>query len=508
MMRIAAVIVLTALTIPPGSAQVSEQVSVELVEVPVYVRSVEGRPVQGLSRDAFELYVNGRRQEIEYFDAINFSARATPSAPAPSVRSSRQRRLYLLLFDLHYSIPGHLARARDAARKVVARSNPDTDLFAVASYSTNKGVQFITAFTSDHVVITRAIETLALSRQHDPLGIAISTAERVDWAPPTDDDNGFSSGRRGDEADAAMAQAIAGGTANQEIQKEPEKKLTEAILINFADLAGRLANLEGQKHVLYLSEGFKVFDSKMDPRHPKLLSDMGRAFHQAGVFLDAIDIAGLRPSFTNAGNFLSPTNWNLQLLTDAAGGEFVHNRNDLNQAIGSVLERQEALYILAFHRRNTRGGTINVRVRGVPRGTHLSFREQFGDVGPKRLVDPLELADILINSTPQHGATVLLSLRQQELMIKTPSAEIVPQLTSAAPFVDVLVYVFDEKGSVVLENQKRITIDTKQTADSLNIRVPLDLPPAAYVAKCLLRIGNGSALGFSEMKFRLDPRNP
>jgi len=34
MMRIAAFVVLTALTIPPGSAQVSEQLSVELVEVP------------------------------------------------------------------------------------------------------------------------------------------------------------------------------------------------------------------------------------------------------------------------------------------------------------------------------------------------------------------------------------------------------------------------------------------------------------------------------------------
>src|SRR3954463_10004389 len=118
MMRIAAFVVLTALSIAV-SAQVSEQVSVELVEVPVYVRSVEGNPVQGLSRDAFELYVNGRRQEIEYFDAINFGARATPSPSIASVRSSRQRRLYLLLFDLHYSIPGHLARAREAARKVV-----------------------------------------------------------------------------------------------------------------------------------------------------------------------------------------------------------------------------------------------------------------------------------------------------------------------------------------------------------------------------------------------------
>src|SRR3954449_10918051 len=327
MMRIAAFVVLTALTIPPGSAQVSEQLSVELVEVPVYVRSIEGSPVQGLSRDAFELYVNGRRQEIEYFDAINFGARATPSPSTASVRSSRQRRLYLLLFDLHYSIPGHLARAREAARKVVARSNPDTDLFAVASYSTNKGVQFITAFTSDHVVITRAIETLAVSRQYDPLGIAISTAERVDWAPTVDDDNGFSSGRRGDEADAEMAQAIAGGVVNQEMQKEPEKRLTEAILINFADLAGRLANLEGQKHVLCLSEGFKIFDTR-DPRHSKMLSDMGRAFHQAGVFLDAVEIAGLRPSFTEGGNFLPPANWNLQLFPAAAGVEFVHNLND------------------------------------------------------------------------------------------------------------------------------------------------------------------------------------
>src|SRR5664279_3881989 len=79
-----------------------EVATVEVVQVPVYI-SVNGHAVTGLTKDDFELYINGRRQAVDYFDTIDFAA-----LPAETTSDPRQRRLYLLTFDLRFSSLGAL----------------------------------------------------------------------------------------------------------------------------------------------------------------------------------------------------------------------------------------------------------------------------------------------------------------------------------------------------------------------------------------------------------------
>src|SRR5436190_12665108 len=47
------------------AAQVRESVTVEVVEVPVYITTSDGKPIRGLSKDAFELSVDGKRTPID-----------------------------------------------------------------------------------------------------------------------------------------------------------------------------------------------------------------------------------------------------------------------------------------------------------------------------------------------------------------------------------------------------------------------------------------------------------
>src|SRR6266542_3846348 len=76
--------------------------NVEVVQVPVYVSTTDG-VVTGLTRDNFELRVNGKTQPFEYFDVIDFGK---VGREAPVVHADlRQRRLYVLLFDLYYAMP-------------------------------------------------------------------------------------------------------------------------------------------------------------------------------------------------------------------------------------------------------------------------------------------------------------------------------------------------------------------------------------------------------------------
>ena len=76
-------------------AQMRESVTVQVVEVPVYV-TAGGAPVTDLTGDNFQLFVNGKAQPIDYFDRIDFAA-----LPTERARDPRQRRLYMLVFDLN-----------------------------------------------------------------------------------------------------------------------------------------------------------------------------------------------------------------------------------------------------------------------------------------------------------------------------------------------------------------------------------------------------------------------
>src|SRR5437763_13817454 len=103
MRRLACIVFLLVLA-AAAVAQVRESVTVEVVEVPVYITTADGKPIRGLTKDAFELSIDGKRTPIDYFDEVDFTAPAAGAAQtAPAVRPLRERRLYLLLFDLSFA---------------------------------------------------------------------------------------------------------------------------------------------------------------------------------------------------------------------------------------------------------------------------------------------------------------------------------------------------------------------------------------------------------------------
>jgi hypothetical protein len=151
------------------------------------------------------------------------------------------------LFDLSFATPAKLTRAQRAAEQAVAHSNPDTDYFAVGTYSAQHGVQFLSAFLRDRAAVLRALYTLHAPSLHDPLGVAISSAERSTWVTAREQGVAVAAEQENfaDMLSGEMADAIRGGQANQEMVKEPRNRLIEYQLGNLGDVAARMRMRSG-----------------------------------------------------------------------------------------------------------------------------------------------------------------------------------------------------------------------------------------------------------------------
>jgi len=504
-----------------SQAQVRESVTVEVVQVPVYVTTSDGKPVTGLTKDAFQLSVDGHPQPIEYFDTFDFAS-AQPGTQAE--RPRRERRLYLLLFDLSFATPGTIGRAQHAAMQAVAHSNAATDFFSIATYSSSHGVTFISPFLSDRVAVLRAIHTLRASDAQDPLGLALASSERAKWVtamqqagPAGGSDDDLSSlitdgGMTGVASD--IREILTGGQVNQDNQAMPAARLIEFQVQGLGEAAARFAGLEGQKHLIIFSEGFestRVTDIKAKGRPPNLdahLMDLVKQMHEtfvsAGVTLDSVDVKGLRHTFNDLDNDA------LYMLSKGTGGRVIDNRNDLVAAVDTLVQSQRTVYLLGFRQGNRKKGRISVHVSGLPRGAEVSYREGFGYVPQKAGIDSLQLADILLNDVPQAGVSLSAGVRTSdtgaEVAVSFARAEVVPQLIDASPSVEILFYIFNDRGGAVGFKAKRINLTgpARVTTGYLTLNEPFELPKGKYSAKVLLRIAGTRSLGFVRRDFTID----
>ena len=491
--------------------QLRESVTVQVVEVPVYVTAA-GAPVTSLTRENFLLFVNGKPQSIDYFDQIDFAA-----LPPERARDPRQRRLYMLVFDLN-STPNDLHRAQRAAIELLDGAAVD-HTFAVASLGRGS-IGVIVPFTRDRLVVRHAIRNLKVSLTGDPLRLGLTPGER-----------GGEFGRPERLNDPRLTAGPG----------EPEIDVISMIsdeIYGLGELATRLAGMEGHKHVVLLSRGFEgsVLHGITPPaRHGDLrtgpmnglmrlndsrasvlsyapnaalltqLRHMIEEFTKAGVFLHAIDTAGLRPMQT------AYDNESLYALARDTGGTVIDRRNDLTSALQVLIDRQRVVYVLGF--RPPAGGSdtnrINVKLIGAPRGARATFRPSYSAIfDPPDNADRLRLADIVMNDIPQNGVTADVRVEGSTLELEIPGREVLAHAVAGMVGAEAMFYVV--AGPAVVEfRTKKITIDVAQAEWGLNesplrVRETFDLPPGKYAAKVLVRIDGSGALGFARRDFSVE----
>jgi VWFA-related protein len=189
----------------------SQSTEVTVVEVPVQVLR-DGKPVRGLKPEDFEVYEGRSKQPVTGFETLDLTAApATPEAARRVPMSARRR--FVLLFDLGFSSPAQMARAREAAKGLLHGSFHPTDLVAIAAYLPAKGPQLLLGFTPDHQLVESVIDRLS-PVQSFAQGFRV-TADPLDLTVSLDDGGGAGfKGKAGDGDRAVEANSARGRSRN------------------------------------------------------------------------------------------------------------------------------------------------------------------------------------------------------------------------------------------------------------------------------------------------------
>jgi len=447
----AAVLLAAPLAFAAERQRFGETLEVVTVEVPVQVVA-RGAPVRGLGVESFELFAGGKRQTITGFEVIDLEAASAQGRGAEAVPLPA-RRHFLLLFDLSFSQPEGVVKAREASRRVIDHGLQASDLVAVGSYSLHRGARLLLGFTPDRDQLRTALDHLGVEqypeRHADPLGL-VANIDPV-LRSSADPSLGGAGRLGGVDLEALARQHFADlSVATARVTREQQIDRARAFTSSFEELASMLRTVRGRKQVVLFSEGFdstailgtdsaeratviaraaergEYWRIDSDERFGSsatlgFLDSMLEAFRRADAVIHAVDVGGARTAARAQGavapggqitdgvteGLVSRSENTLFVIAEETGGELYRNFNDLEAAMSQLLARTAVTYVLSFSPKKpaTHGSfqRLQVKLKGVAPGTRAVARPGFYAPTAYRdrsaLERQLEAADLVLDSS-------------------------------------------------------------------------------------------------------------
>lgn len=531
----------------------SETTSTVVVEVPVQVIR-DGAPVRGLTQADFEVYDGRKKQQLTGFEVIDLASTGDgATATAAPILSAAARRHFLVLFDLAFSDPKAVVKAREAASEIVHGLHP-TDLVAVATYTSLRGPQLVLGFTPDRAQISAAIATLGnpelLGRNPDPLRLVLADAKATleqSLAMTSSGSAGISaaggearSARDAAALDALQTYAHQASLAENREQRAAIQNLTRSL----SDLGRVMATVEGRKYVVYLSEGFdsslltgtadetrreelnsatqtgesweasseELFgDTKSLNQVEKMLEELRRA----DCVIQAVDIGGLRAA-SDLGNRRSGGKDTLLNFAKSTGGELYENFNNLKTAMGQMLDRTSVTYLLSFQpgKLDWDGSFHRLKVElKNQRGARVVFRPGYYAPKPYSERTPLEKlldAQTQVVAGDDAGSIDVAVLAAPfampgerayvPVLVEVGGKSLLAGKQGPTLPTELFVYAFDSKGVIQDYITQNLAFEVAKVqplllSSGFKFFGHLELPPGDYSVRVLVRNGNTGESG-------------
>ncbi len=354
---------------PIDQPPVTFRVEVNYVEVDAIVTDAQGTPIANLSKDDFELFEDGKRQEVSSFSLINIPIERAErplfaSAPVEADVQTNEHvegRIYLIVLDDLHTDVTRGPRVKAAATRFIEQNFGTNDLAAVVFTGRSGDGQ---DFTNNSRLLVNAINKFSGRK------LRSATLERIEGA----------------RVDPATGTLVPG----DDIEQMDRAFRARSMAASVRKLAEFMAGVRGRrKSMLLIGEGvdYDIYEAvgQLGSTASSVLLDTHDAIAAAtrgNVSIYAIDPRGLTTAEADLievsgpvgdangrsiANELRLSQDSLRVLADSTGGFAAVNRNDLNGAFDRIVSENSSYYMLGFYsnndRRNGRFRKLEVRVK-------------------------------------------------------------------------------------------------------------------------------------------------
>jgi VWFA-related protein len=401
---------LLAFSAVPAQQEPVIKVNVNSVLVPVVVRDSEGRAIGDLKQSDFQLFDKSRSLTITSFTLERRAANAADVGlasttvnvpPPPQVGANTSHRFIVFLFDDLHMAPEDLVPMKNAANRVITETLRAGDSASVLSIMGRDDSGVIT----DRARLTEAIAKIQSFRSPyrlDPHACPNMDVMHADLVENRHDDRTLQNAI--DETIVcAHLEPIMRQQAEAMVHTTDDRVLSlgeQDIRLSYhylRELVKRMAELPGERTVVYLSPGFYT---EM-PEALVLQSQVIEAAARANVTISTLDARGLYTIAPKAdeefGGNQKETRQRIRKhvesaisvddvlsgLADATGGSYFHNSNDVEGGLRRLSAAPEYVYLLEFSLDDTKPDGQYHPLKVKVARDHVQVQNRRGYFAPK-----------------------------------------------------------------------------------------------------------------------------
>jgi VWFA-related protein len=405
------------------------KLSSRLVDVGIVASDKKGHPVKDLKAEDFELYDNGRKQDVRFFSQFvsesaaarpagatpdrTFSNRAADAATSSTATTPAETGATILLIDeSHIAFPD-LSHARQDMLKFLGTVAPDE---RIGIYTmTGLGFRVLEEITTDHATL------IAKLRKWTPSAQSMSQAQEEE----TRNRQSFDEVHNASDLNSVNGNQIDAPDSSTPIDPQLMSlgsNPARASLIILSSVARHLSAVSGRKNLVWVSSDNVFADWESQAvgieKGSKYIDSYAlraqEAMNDAHVAVFPLDVSQLESSAitadiqhrnvelnqaaadnatlgggSNARNMTAgrttaemqqdvrPIQGPIRQVADATGGRIIRRSGDLAAAMSGVVEDGHSTYVVSFYPQGPADDqyhTITIKLTGKQRGLTLRYR--------------------------------------------------------------------------------------------------------------------------------------
>jgi VWFA-related protein len=425
------------------------RISTKLVQLDAVVTDKNGNPATNLTAADFEVFQDGKPQQITSLSYINTELpeksvatvkkpdKNAPLAPPASVRPENAGRILTFVVDdgnCRSSRIGMTA-SREALEKFVSQQMRPDDLVAI--YQTRTGSSVLQQYTSDKAQLMRVVRQI---RWYPPKGMCGNDASGDFFDPARTTGTNKSSGAESFESETDRAN-------RSKIENRAKDNQVAGFIGVLRYITRGLQKVSGRKTVFLLSDGLPLFSLEAEPKGPVnspvfttkpgdtggIMRDLIDLANRASVVFNTIDVRGVftageigaqddfqgfreninvtgRESARRNSEF-SNSQSGLFYLANETGGRFYQGSNNLDVPLRRALNLEKGYYLIGYQPdentfKSKKFNKIEIKVKRPD----LNVRSRSGFFGvtdeslrPKKRTGDSELYEALVAPLPNAG---------------------------------------------------------------------------------------------------------